>query len=324
MIAAAVAGALVGAGLLLLIRALTGARAPLTTRLAAVDAATARSVAALGTGAWSQAGTGTQDESQSPARSAAQSAAQLWWQDTLVRVRDGLERHRLWRPLLDSRVRADLAILGIDPAAYAARKMLTTVVAVVATGAVSLSLGTAAGLPWISGSWLALVAGLATFVLPDSRVKAAAAARRRDFLATLTAYLDLVAMRTASGSGVSEALRDAAGIGNGYAWRRLQGALDDARLDGRTPAIGLARLGRQIGLGQLDDLASQLALVDSTGAQTEATLRAKAEALREEQLTDLHGDANARSQSMVLGQVALGGGFLVMIGYPALSLVLSL
>lgn len=308
MILAAVAGALFSTGLLLLVRALTGARPGLAARMAAVDTAAARP------------GPGWSGQGQHPAAGHDTGL----WVTSVVWVHDRLSRRGMWRGLLDARLRQDLQLVGVDPAAYAAFKVAMAVVALTGTSVLTVSIGTVTGLPWLSGAWLAVVAMLAAFVLPDRRVRAAAAAHRRDFLATLTAYLDLVAMRSASGSGVSEALRDAAGIGNGYAWRRLQAALEDARLDGRSPASGLSRLGRDVGLDQLTDLASQLCLVDVTGAQTETTLRAKAEALREEQLTNLHGDANARSQSMVLGQVALGAGFLVLIGYPALSLVLAI
>jgi tight adherence protein C len=228
------------------------------------------------------------------------------------------------RRLVESRLRADLQLLGLDETAYTARKVLTAT-ATLAVGPVLLAALTAvAGLPWLLGAWVALLAAAAVFVAPDQRVKRAAATRRRDFQATLTAYLDLVAMRAASGSGVAEALRDAAAIGSGYGWRRLRAALEDARLDGRSPATGLATLGAEIQVAELTELAAQLSLVDATGAQAEATLRAKAEALREQQLTDLHGNANARSQTMLIGQVGLGLGFLILIGYPALAAVLAM
>ena len=309
MIAAAVAGALGGAGVLLLLRALAGTRPSLAARLSAVEAP-ARPVA----GRYGGGGSGI---------AAPHGTSQARWAGALGTVREQLARRGLSQRLLDTGLRTDLDMLGIDPAAYAARKVLTVLAVVAAGSGLLVPLAVATGLPWLGGAWCAVLAGAAAFVRPDVRVRGAAAAQRRDFLTTLTTYLDLVAMRAASGAGIPEALRDAAGIGTGYGWRRLQAAMQDARLDGRSPASGLARLGQDIGLGQLDELASQLTLVDATGAQAEATLRAKAEALREEALTTLHGDANARSQSMVLGQAALAVGFLVLLGYPALAAVLA-
>lgn len=306
MTEAIVAGAGFGVAVLLLVRALGGARPSIADRLAAVDRAAAAGPAAfdrLPQGWPSSAGTGA------PA---------------VVRGVQAALGSRFGRWLVDPALAADLELLGIDAAAHTARKVAAATATLAVAPLVLSAAAAALGLPWPFGAWTAVLAAVAVFLAADRRVKAAAAARRRDFLSTLTVYLDLVAMRAASGSGVSEALRDAAAIGSGYPWRRLRAALEDARLDGRPPSAGLVRLGADIAVAELTELGAQLDLVDATGAQAEATLRAKAEALRDRHLTDLHGDANARSQTMVVGQVLLGVGFLTLIGYPALAAVLAL
>ena len=309
MIAAAAVGAGFGAGLLLLVLALGGPRRSLAGALAAVDAAAPVPADVPG-------GDGPGGPVAVPRDR---------WQRAERLLGDRLRGHGgAVRALLGGGLGADLHLLGLAEAPYAARKVAGAgAVLLVAPLPLSL-LAAALGPPWLAGAWVAVLAAAAAFVLPDQRTRRAAAARRRSFLTTLTAYLDLVAMRAASGSGVPEALRDAASIGDGYAWRRLRAALEDARMGGQPPSAGLARLGEQIELAELRELASQLSLVDATGAQAEATLRAKAEALRHKELTQLHGDANDRSQSMVVGQVLLGTGFLVLIGYPAMAAVLAL
>lgn len=311
MIAAAAAGAGFGAGLLLLVLGLRGPRPSLAASLAAVDAATpAAPVTSLSTAA---GGPGVD------------AAVRDHWQRGGRLLADRLAGHASTvRALLGGGLRADLQLLGIAETPYAAGKVLAAGAVLVAAPLPLSLLAAAAGLPWLAGAWVAFLAAAAAFLAPDQRTRRAAAARRRSFLTTLTAYLDLVAMRAASGAGVAEALRDAAAVGDGYAWRRLRAALEDARMAGQSPAAGLARLGEQVQLAELRELASQLSLVDATGAQAEATLRAKAEALRARELTELHGDANARSQSMVVGQVLLGTGFLVLVGYPAMAAVLAL
>ncbi len=226
--------------------------------------------------------------------------------------------------LIEAPMLADLDLLGRDRHAHVARQVLLMLTAAVLT---PLALGVVVavtGVPWLAGAWAVLVAVAAAYVVPNARARSAAARLRRTFVSTLTAYLDLVSMRVASGSAVPEALRQASHVGTGYGWGRLRGALEDARMDGRSPSAGLAQLGADINISELTELATQLDLVEVTGAQAADTLRTKAEALRARQLAELHGDANARSQSLVLGQVLLGTGFMVLIGYPALHAVMQL
>ena len=66
--------------------------------------------------------------------------------------------------------------------------------------------------------------------------------------------------------------------------RKLRGALADARTDGLSPAASLGRLGAELHLPDLVDTATRLALVDTTGAQAQASLRAQAASLRDREL----------------------------------------
>lgn len=213
---------------------------------------------------------------------------------------------------------ADLGILGLDPMAHLVQKCVLALVLFVASPIVLVLIAMSWGIPVLSTVWLAIVLALLGFVLPDSGVRRKAMIRRRDFSATMMSYLDLVALRTASGSGVSEALRDASSVGTGYGWQRVRMSLADARFAGQSPSYGLATLGKQLDLPELSDLAAQLGVVDETGAQTESTLRAKAGAMRTKARALLEGGANARSTTMLIGQVGLAIGFLTLLGYPAL------
>jgi len=228
------------------------------------------------------------------------------------------------RGLLSAGLRSDLALLGTDERAYTARKLLLALAALVLTPLLLTPIGAALGAPWLLAAWVSLLAAAGVFLLPDARVRRAASARRRDFATAIAAYLDLVAMRAASGSGVAEALRDAARIGTGGAFTLLREALDDARMSGQPPAWGLRLLGEELDVVELRQLSAQLQLIDASGAQAEASLRAKADALRARQLTDAHGGANAQSQTMLIAQVLLGLGFLIFLGYPAVAQVLTI
>jgi tight adherence protein C len=298
------AGACLGLGLLLVIAGMRPAPPTLARSLATLDAA-ARSRPASDHVARGRTG-----------RVAARRRR------AAVELAAGLDR-RGWVPATQA---ADLAVLGRDRGELCTAKLTGAAIGL----AVFPVLLAAAGLLGLPGaavlalpSWLAATAGIVGFLLPDAALRRRAAGRRRDFRAAVGGYLDLVAMRMASGAGLAEALTDAAGIGTGPAFGRLRTALADARTDGLTPAAALSRLGTELALPELVDTGTRLALVDASGAQAEQSLRASAAALRDRERTDAHGTANERSQSMLVAQVVLGLGFLVFLGYPAMAKILA-
>ena len=302
MIPAAAAGAGAGLGLLLLALALFPPRITLAASLARLDAA-----------------------ARTPRRTAAPNATGSAIKRLLVRhAGQPLSvtfSHRGW---LSARARSDLAVVGQEPAAFFAVKTACAV-AGLAVGPLLAGLLALAGLgvTVLLPAWVALLFAGLLFTIPDMAVRRRAHDRRRDFRAAVGSYLDLVAMKMASGAGLSEALRDAASIGGDGPFARIRGALEDARTDGLTPAAALGQLGDELNLPDLRELSAGLSLVAASGAQAEESLRAKAASLRERELSAAAGDANARSQSMLVAQVVLALGFLVFIGYPALVKVLA-
>lgn len=301
MILGVIAGAGVAAGLLLLAVGLWPAPAPLARVLADYD--TARSVAPHSLPAGGESW---------PAR----------WENVVGRpLADGF----LSRGWLSPAVRADLAVIGRTPAGFLASKagggLAGLLIPALVLGAASAA---RLAVPTLVPAWISLAGAVVGFLIPDLRLRARAAQIRRDFRVATAAYLDLVAMRMASGAGLSEALGDAAQLGGGSAFARLRGALADARTDGLAPAAALGRLGDELALPDLVDVAARLSLVDSSGAQAEASLRAQAASLRDRELTDLQGASAERSQSMLVAQVVLGFGFLLFLGYPAVAKVLAI
>lgn len=309
MIAAAASGALIGAGVLMLVLWVSY-RPTLAARITRVEQQVRRSL--------------VPPPARTGPRPSGMGGTQLGERVGAVEVL--LQRHvgTVVDRLTDASLRADLDLVGIHRRAHVAHQVLLAVAVLVLMPLPLLMVSAVTGLPWLASLWVVLLAVAAAITVPNARVRARARRVRRTFVSTLATYLELVSMRVASGSGVSEALRDASRIGSGYGWRRLRGALDDARMAGQSPATGLGGLGAEAAIPELTDLATQLELVESTGAQAEATLRAKAEALRGRQLTEMHGDANARSQTLVVGQVLLCIGFIVLIGYPAFAVVMTL
>jgi tight adherence protein C len=300
--AAALAGAGAGLGLLLLTVALFPPRPTLAASLARLDAA-----------------------ARTPRRTTSSEEPAAGLQRLLV--------HHAGRPMaatfldrgwLSAGMRSDLAVLGQEPAPYFATKAAFGVVGL-AFGPLLVGLLALVGIgaPFVLPAWISILFAGLLFTLPDMVVRRRAQDRRRDFRAAVGSYLDLVAMKMASGAGLSEALRDAAAIGGDGPFARIRGALEDARTDGLTPAAAIGQLGDELSLPDLRELSAGLSLVAASGAQAEESLRAKAASLRERELTAAAGDANARSQSMLVAQVVLALGFLVFIGYPALVKVLA-
>ncbi|MDP3713764.1 MAG: hypothetical protein Q8R60_14915 [Mycobacteriales bacterium] len=225
---------------------------------------------------------------------------------------------------LSGDVSADLAVTGMPAELHSGAKALSGLTGLLLPVMAWTLLRLAGlGLPLLVPLWLAMTGAVVGYLLPDLRLRRQASEARRAFRASVGAYLDLVAMRMASGSGLAEALHDAASIGTGPAFARIRGALADARTDGLTPAQALGRLGQQLQLPDLVDVSTRLRLVDTSGAQAQASLRAQAASLRDRELADAQGRANEQSQSMLVAQVVLGFGFVLFLGYPAVARVLA-
>ena len=161
------------------------------------------------------------------------------------------------------------------------------------------------------------------FVLPDLGIRSDAARRRRDFRHALGSFLDLVVVALAGGGGVETALGDAASIGNSWAFDLMRRALDGARLARETPWSALGRLGTELGIGELSELAASVSLAGTEGAKVRASLAAKAASLRTHELAEAETADQAATERMSLPIVMLFAGFLFFIGFPAVERVLT-
>lgn len=168
-----------------------------------------------------------------------------------------------------------------------------------------------------------LLAAIAGFVTPD-RLAAAEAAKVRDELRyAVSAFLDLAATMLAAGSGLEEALDQAAHAGTGPGHTRLRAALAIAHTT-RTPVWdALADLGEITGVTELTELAASASLAGTEGAKIRATLTAKAAAVRNRLLSAAEAQAASATERMGLPTVVLMTGFLIFTAYPAVVSVLK-
>ncbi|HEV2361037.1 MAG TPA: type II secretion system F family protein [Acidimicrobiales bacterium] len=164
------------------------------------------------------------------------------------------------------------------------------------------------------------VAATATFV-PVASLRSEARSERRRFRRAFGCWLDLVALAQAAGMGVESALSTASDMGLGPAFSMIHRAVDVARSAGSTPWEGLARLGREIGMPELEELAASLALAGTEGARVRSSLVAKAESLRTRDLAESEAEANAVTERLFLPAVVMMLGFLLFICYPAVVTV---
>lgn len=297
---AALAGAVAGLGLFTLAYGLFPPRPGIAARIAAID--TRRSSAAAAPSTRDQASTGWYERTGA---AAARFCALHGWE---LRT-----------------VRADLNVLGRRLEDHLAKKALLATAGLL-FGPLLLALlslagvGVSVALP----AWAALLAAGALFIAPDIDLRKQATAARREFRRVVAAYLDWVKSCLEGGRGAPEALPAAAAIGRGWALERIRDTLAAAQMAGRTPWSALGRLGDELGVNELKDLAAALTLAAEDGAKIRATLAARATTLRQRELAEIEGTASENTQSMLVAQLPLALGFFLFLLYPAITRVLTI
>jgi len=171
---------------------------------------------------------------------------------------------------------------------------------------------------WQVPGWLAAGLALVGFWLPDRRLRTAATARRRGMRSALGMLLNVVAVNLAGGAEVEEALHNAAEIGRGWAFGLLRRTMEQARWSREKVWAAWARLGEQLDVAELRQLAQQLALAGDEGARMRQALVAMAQTIRRNQLAAAEIRATEAGERMVLPLSLLSTGFLLLLAVPAL------
>ncbi|TQN32666.1 type II secretion system (T2SS) protein F [Haloactinospora alba] len=218
--------------------------------------------------------------------------------------------------------RARLAVCDRTPDSYLAEKTAAGLVAITVPPLLATVL-TLAGIsittPVAGGLWA--VFALICWLAPDLALRNQAERNRDELRHAAAAFADLVVISLAGGAGVNGALQDASQSGTGWAMSRIRAALHQAALRREAPWQALGELGARYDVAAFDELAASLRLAGADGARVRASLSAKAHTLRTQHLAQLEADAHSATERMSLPVVLLFAGFLIMIGYPALSLI---
>lgn len=180
---------------------------------------------------------------------------------------------------------------------------------------------------WVAGGTLpAIVLGAATLcgvsaalVMPFASLRREANRRRQLFSHSLSSWCDVVVMNLAAGRGVEQAMETAAGSGRGWAFGELRGALRGGFVRGEPPWVAIERLGLEMGIADLGELASTIAMAGEEGAAVRTSVAAKALTIRERMIADTEVAAASATERMSLPSILLVLGFLVFLGYPAVE-----
>ena len=151
----------------------------------------------------------------------------------------------------------------------------------------------------------------------------AAERARQTFAYALSSYLDLSSVLLAGGSGTETALIAAARTGDSWAFRMIRDAIEVARVERRPLWAALGDLGKQIGVVDLERVAGSMQLAGEQGARVRESLATQAEALRARQIAEIEASAQAATERMGVPTVLLFVGFIALLGYPALHLVIG-
>jgi len=216
-------------------------------------------------------------------------------------------------------VRSNLMVVDKPLVGFAMEKLKSAASAAMLVGFLAALSGKAGG-----GAGLiivALVGAVIGYQLPDPELKKKAEARRVEFSRALTAFITLLGSSISGGGGITTAMTDAAGMGEGWVFTKIRNALDEAHLSGTSPWVALDKLGRQLRVASLIELAGSLTLAGNSGARITETLHARAESSREKELSEIRSEAEAKSSSLGMPVGLMLVGWAIFIAYPA---VLSL
>ena len=216
-------------------------------------------------------------------------------------------------------LRKDLAVTGQPLEAHLATKALYAVVGGL-VGPVLAGLLVLGGVPvpLALPVWLGLGLAVLGWLVPDRRLRAAAATRRASLRSAAGALLNLVAINLAGGAEVEQSLHNALRISHGWAFVLLRNTVRRAQLNREKVWDALGRLGQQFDVDDLTQLAQNISLAGDEGARMREALIAMAASIGQRELAEAETQANEASEHMVLPLAVLAIAFTAFLLYPAL------
>lgn len=181
-----------------------------------------------------------------------------------------------------------------------------------------------AGLPlpiWVAG-WVALGGAVLGAAYPFVDLRDQAAKRRKAFQQALSAYCVSVDMCLQVGSGPEQALLTAAD-GRGWQFIQLRAVLKQAQVRNEEPWVALRRLGEDIEVLDLIELAKSIEQVAVKGASVGDTVAGIADSIQARIAAGIETDATRRTVRMAIPTTMLLMGFMILAVYPLVQVVIG-
>jgi Flp pilus assembly protein TadB len=224
----------------------------------------------------------------------------------------------------------DLAVVGQTPERHVAEKLASGLIGLALPLLLATVIGIAGGVlqttiavPLVIPLWLALVLGLGGFIAPDLVVRSNAVTRRREMVDDLTVFVQTVAMSLTANRGIEAALQDGSRAGDSWGFVQLRAALSEARIGQERPWDALGRLGSELGLDALEELAARVALAGQDGARIAESLQTFSETLRGRRLIRIEAEEHVASEQMAAVSVLPLVGFTLFLAAPAFLTLLK-
>lgn len=147
-----------------------------------------------------------------------------------------------------------------------------------------------------------------------------AARLRVDLRFQLSAYLDVVTMLLAANTGHEGALLRAAQAGDGRLFEELLTRMRDATVAGRSLVSSLEQTGVDLGLVELRQVASSVALSAAEGSPVARSLAAKCATIRSTLASEQETEARLRTSRLTAPLVGMALIFMALVVYPALQM----
>jgi len=175
------------------------------------------------------------------------------------------------------------------------------------------------GLGWYAPAAVAAACALFGPVLVHLATIERATAVRADLRYQVSAYLDVVTMLLAGNNGYEGALDQASRAGDGRLFVELRRRMRESAARGASLTDALQRTGSELGLAELEQVASTAALSAAEGAPVARTLAAKCATLRSALATEQESEARLRTSRLTTPIVGMALIFMALVIYPALS-----
>lgn len=221
----------------------------------------------------------------------------------------------------------ELEILRVPIHKYLTRRALYALIGVSAPTLLSVML-------WLMGMALpvgipvigSLALGIVLSFLPDLTVRAQAKEAREEFRYVLSSYMDLVSLerRGAASPAPSQAMTQAALIGDHWAFRRLGEEMAHSRLSGISPWERLKELGKIYQVPELAELGNIMKIAGQESASVYNTLAERSKAMRKAHLAREITTANEISTRRSIPMTLLGVVFMAALLIPGLLGLLSM